>query len=144
MMHGFGWAKHPMVHRVHQLRADVPITIMYGSRSWIDHSASQIVQQKRTDSYVNVQVSRFLDSFVLLSRRGTPQVVSGAGHHVYADKPAIFNQFVNDACNLTDSNELSVVKYSLSAVEQERQTNSGNSPETSEDDGDNKPLPITD
>lgn len=30
------------------------------------------------------------------------QVVSGAGHHVYADKPEAFNQIVLDACNYSD------------------------------------------
>lgn len=60
MMHEFGWAKHPMVHRIDTLRKDVPVTMMYGSRSWLDHSASQIVKEKRMDSYVKVQV-RYVD-----------------------------------------------------------------------------------
>lgn len=33
------------------------------------------------------------------------KIISGAGHHVYADKPEIFNRYVNEACNLTDSSE---------------------------------------
>lgn len=59
MMHEFGWAKYPMVHRVGNLRDDIPITIMYGSRTWLDHSASEIVKEKRINSYVKVQVSAF-------------------------------------------------------------------------------------
>lgn len=31
------------------------------------------------------------------------QVVTGAGHHIYADKPEAFNQVVVEACNLTDN-----------------------------------------
>lgn len=31
------------------------------------------------------------------------QVISGAGHHVYADKPEIFNQVVVEACNYSDT-----------------------------------------
>lgn len=55
-MNGFGWAKNPMVHRIDKLHEDVPITLMYGSRSWIDHSAGGIIKDKRMNSYVNVQV----------------------------------------------------------------------------------------
>lgn len=31
------------------------------------------------------------------------QVISGAGHHVYADKSEIFNKHVLEACDLSDS-----------------------------------------
>lgn len=31
------------------------------------------------------------------------QVITGAGHHVFADKPELFNRFVNEACALSDS-----------------------------------------
>lgn len=34
------------------------------------------------------------------------QVITGAGHHVFADKPELFNRFVNEACALSDSNTL--------------------------------------
>lgn len=39
------------------------------------------------------------------------QVISGAGHHIYADKPEIFNQVVLEACNYTDniSNSLAIL-----------------------------------
>ncbi|XP_018329714.1 protein ABHD4 [Agrilus planipennis] len=87
MMAGFGWAKYPMVKRIGDLDLRVPITILYGSRSWIDNSAGQIIQEKRTDSYVRVRV------------------LPGAGHHVYADKPEAFNYSVIEACDLTDANE---------------------------------------
>lgn len=30
------------------------------------------------------------------------QVISGAGHHVYADKSDIFNQHVEKACQMAD------------------------------------------
>jgi abhydrolase domain-containing protein 5 len=33
------------------------------------------------------------------------QVITGAGHHVYADKPETFNRYVTEACSLTDSGE---------------------------------------
>ncbi|KAJ3648982.1 hypothetical protein Zmor_020746 [Zophobas morio] len=84
MMSGFGWAKNPMVKRIDQMRKDVPITLLYGSRSWIDHSATDIIKNKRIDSYFKLQV------------------ITGAGHHVYADKPEAFNQIVLEACSHAD------------------------------------------
>lgn len=58
MMSGFGWAKNPMVNRIDQMRKDIPITLLYGSRSWIDHSAAEIIKYKRIDSYFKLQVSK--------------------------------------------------------------------------------------
>ncbi|KAG5891495.1 hypothetical protein JTB14_009829 [Gonioctena quinquepunctata] len=85
LMSEYGWAKNPIVRRLDQLRKDIPITLLYGSRSWLDHSAGEIIKEKRTTSYFKLQV------------------VSGAGHHLYADKPETFNQMVIDACDFTDS-----------------------------------------
>lgn len=85
MMSGFGWAKNPMVRRIDQLDSKIPITLLYGSRSWIDHSAGEVLKEKRYNSYFKLHV------------------ISGAGHHVYADKPEAFNQIVVDACSYTDT-----------------------------------------
>ncbi|XP_047117033.1 1-acylglycerol-3-phosphate O-acyltransferase ABHD5-like [Schistocerca piceifrons] len=84
MMSGFGWAKHPMIQRIHSLPPEIPITIIYGSRSWVQNTPGETIQQARTNSYVNVQV------------------ITGAGHHVYADKSETFNQHVLEACELSD------------------------------------------
>ncbi|CAG5093043.1 Similar to Abhd4: (Lyso)-N-acylphosphatidylethanolamine lipase (Mus musculus) [Cotesia congregata] len=85
MMEGFGWAKNPMIERIHLIDDEVPITMIYGSRSWVDNSAGEAIRQKREKSYVNIQV------------------ISGAGHHVYADKSEIFNKHVLEACELSDN-----------------------------------------
>lgn len=58
MMYGFGWAKNPIVKRMHKLRDDIPITLLYGSRSWVDNSAGEMIKQNRSSSYVNVQVQK--------------------------------------------------------------------------------------
>lgn len=83
MMTGLGWAKHPMLNRMGDLRADKPITLLYGSRSWIDQNSWDLLKKAR----------------------GSVQVlaINGAGHHVFADKPDIFNQHVNDACLACDA-----------------------------------------
>lgn len=86
MMSGFGWAKNPMIKRIHEIQKDVPITLIYGSRSWVDSSASEIIAKVRPDSYVK--------SFV----------INQAGHHVYADKAEEFNQIVVEACKKFEEN----------------------------------------
>ncbi|XP_035741155.1 (Lyso)-N-acylphosphatidylethanolamine lipase-like isoform X2 [Vespa mandarinia] len=87
MMQGFGWAKNPIVKRMDKLNPEIPITLLYGSRSWVDNSAGEAIKQSRLSSYVNVQV------------------ITGAGHHVYADKSDIFNKYVLEACTLSDSTQ---------------------------------------
>ncbi len=62
MMHGFGWARHPMLRRMHNVRHDKPITLLYGSRSWIDKSSWDLLKAARESNYVNVQVRCSLNS----------------------------------------------------------------------------------
>lgn len=84
MMSGFGFAKFPMLNRVDSLHKEVPMTMIYGSRSWVDHGPGGQIQQLRKGSYVDVQV------------------INGAGHHVYADKCEQFNGIVLQACKVAD------------------------------------------
>uniref|UniRef100_A0A2A4JYT1 1-acylglycerol-3-phosphate O-acyltransferase ABHD5 n=1 Tax=Heliothis virescens TaxID=7102 RepID=A0A2A4JYT1_HELVI len=87
LMTGFGWAKNPMVRRVDELDPALPITVLYGSRSWVDNSSGQVLLEHRgpTNTYV--------------------QVINGAGHHVYLDKPELFNKFVLEACVRADEHD---------------------------------------
>ncbi|XP_075981065.1 pummelig isoform X2 [Anticarsia gemmatalis] len=84
LMTGFGWAKNPMVRRIDQLDPALPITVLYGSRSWVDNSTGQVLTEHRASN----------NTFV--------QVINGAGHHVYLDKPEQFNKFVLEACSRAD------------------------------------------
>lgn len=59
MMQGFGWAKNPIVKRMDKLSENIPITLLYGSRSWVDNSAGETIKQYRPSLYVNVQVKYF-------------------------------------------------------------------------------------
>uniref|UniRef100_A0A4X1UY59 (Lyso)-N-acylphosphatidylethanolamine lipase n=1 Tax=Sus scrofa TaxID=9823 RepID=A0A4X1UY59_PIG len=52
MMESFGWARRPMLERIHLIRKDVPITMIYGANTWIDTSTGKKVKLQRPDSYV--------------------------------------------------------------------------------------------
>jgi len=78
------WAKNPMLKRIGDLDQQVPITMIYGSRSWMDSTQGQTVKEQRPYSYVDVQM------------------VKGGGHHVYADCPEIFNESIEKICQMVD------------------------------------------
>ena len=65
----------------------MPISIIFGSRSWMDVDSGYSVKHLRPKSYVEVSV------------------IKGAGHHVYADRPSEFNAEVNRICRLVDEAE---------------------------------------
>lgn len=67
MMSGFGWAKNPMLNRLHELRTDKHITLLYGSRSWIDKSSWDLVKQARNSSIVNTQVNYRIKDFFFVN-----------------------------------------------------------------------------
>ncbi|XP_059059033.1 (Lyso)-N-acylphosphatidylethanolamine lipase isoform X2 [Achroia grisella] len=84
LMQGFGWAKNPMVKRFDKLDPNLPITVLYGSRSWVDNSTGQLLSEYRQSDKTYVQG------------------INGAGHHVYLDKPDLFNKYVLEACQKAD------------------------------------------
>jgi len=45
-----------MINRIDSLRKDIPVTLLYGSRSWVDNASGELIRKKRQDSYVNIQV----------------------------------------------------------------------------------------
>ncbi|MEQ2170695.1 hypothetical protein GOODEAATRI_002897, partial [Goodea atripinnis] len=66
----YGWAKRPMLERIDGVRADIPISFIYGSRSSIDSNSGYALKKTR------------------------PDVIRGAGHYVFADQPEDFNQTI--------------------------------------------------
>ncbi|XP_071400397.1 1-acylglycerol-3-phosphate O-acyltransferase ABHD5 isoform X2 [Centroberyx affinis] len=80
----YGWAKRPMLQRIGQLRPEIPITIVYGSRSRIDGNSGNTIKEMRPDSHVEIITIR------------------GAGHYVYADQPEDFNNRVSQVCDQVD------------------------------------------
>ncbi|XP_029835955.2 (Lyso)-N-acylphosphatidylethanolamine lipase isoform X1 [Ixodes scapularis] len=87
MMTQYGWARHPMVNRIAELHVGVPMTFIYGSKSWVDKQPGIQVQQVREESEVDVEI------------------IEGAGHHVFADRPDQFNDMVCKLCRNTDAAE---------------------------------------
>lgn len=81
MAESLGWAKRPMLHRVHMLPPTMPVTMLYGACSWVDSSSGDQV----------VHIRNHANTRVLL--------VNDASHHVYADQPEQFNRVVENICN---------------------------------------------
>lgn len=87
MQFQYGWAQRPMLPRViSDLDASVPISLIYGKKSWMDSSTGERIREERTESYVNIYI------------------ISKAGHHIHAEQPAEFNRVVNSICSVVDCN----------------------------------------
>ncbi|MBN3290566.1 ABHD4 protein, partial [Polypterus senegalus] len=84
MSESLGWAKRPMLARIHLIAREVPITLIYGAQSWVDGSTGDRVRDLRPGSYVNSVTIKY------------------ASHHVYADAPEEFNQIVEEICDSVD------------------------------------------
>ncbi|EAA06898.4 AGAP000784-PA [Anopheles gambiae str. PEST] len=81
MMQDFAWAKNPMLNRIGEMKRTVPVTVLYGSKSWLLHtSPPDTIKQLGENSFVNVRI------------------IEGSGHHIYADDADTFNRMVNEAC----------------------------------------------
>uniref|UniRef100_UPI0037E858A4 1-acylglycerol-3-phosphate O-acyltransferase ABHD5 n=1 Tax=Semicossyphus pulcher TaxID=241346 RepID=UPI0037E858A4 len=80
----YGWAKRPMLQRMDKLHPEIPITIIYGSRSSIDSNSGSTIKEMRPSSHVDIITIR------------------GAGHYVYADQPEDFNHRVLQVCSKVD------------------------------------------
>lgn len=72
-----------MLERLDTLSSTVPISLLYGTRSWFDNETGRKVFDARPGCYVDVHY------------------VKGAGHHIHADTPNIFNEIIDSICDLT-------------------------------------------
>ncbi|XP_029971091.1 (Lyso)-N-acylphosphatidylethanolamine lipase isoform X2 [Salarias fasciatus] len=84
MSESLGWAKTPMLHRVHLLPPAMPVTMVYGAQSWVDSSSGDSMVQIRGQAHTRVVL------------------INGASHHVYADQPEEFNRVVENICKTVD------------------------------------------
>nr|BDV50099.1 MAG: hypothetical protein [Porcellio scaber clopovirus] len=85
MVLGFQYARNPMINRMHLLPKDIPLTFIYGNRTWID-----------TTPAINLRNSR--DNTII-------RMVPNAGHVVFNDNPEVFNSLLRDAALVADRNE---------------------------------------
>lgn len=76
----FGFAKNPMIKRIERVKPHIPVWFIYGSRSWIDCTAGYSAVYLRQSNSETAQTS--------------VEIIAGAGHHVYADKPNEFNEYI--------------------------------------------------
>ncbi|XP_010864002.1 (Lyso)-N-acylphosphatidylethanolamine lipase-like isoform X1 [Esox lucius] len=84
MSESIGWAKRPMLDRVHLLPPSLPVTLVYGGRSWMDSATGARVAEQRPNSYTRTVV------------------IEGAAHQVNADQPEEFNKVVQSICDSVD------------------------------------------
>lgn len=50
----YGWAKRPMLERIGQVQADIPVSFIYGSRSSIDSDSGFAFKKTRPDVEIRV------------------------------------------------------------------------------------------
>lgn len=55
----YGWAKRPMLERIHQVQVHIPISFIYGSRSSIDSKSGCALKETRPDVGITVGVILF-------------------------------------------------------------------------------------
>lgn len=54
----YGWAKRPMLERIGQVQADIPVSFIYGSRSNIDSESGYAFKKTRPDVEIRVSSNR--------------------------------------------------------------------------------------
>jgi len=73
--HSIAWARKPMINRLPDLDKNIPITLMYGSQTWMDSAAGWELKVK-------------------LGSRADYHIIERAGHHIYVDNYKQFNSIV--------------------------------------------------
>lgn len=88
MQFQYGWALRPMLPRIiSDLTPSMPISFIYGVRSWMDSSTGEKISEARPNSYVDVHY------------------IKRAGHHVHAEQSEEFNKVVNYICAVVDDDK---------------------------------------
>ena len=64
---------------------NLPVTFLYGSKSWTSKTYGYIIKECRESSYTDIKI------------------ISNAGHHIYSDNPDGFHDAVLDACKILKS-----------------------------------------
>lgn len=53
---GLGWAKSPLIKRMHKLDKNISITVLYGSDTVMDSQMGPRIKALRPDSFVDIKV----------------------------------------------------------------------------------------
>jgi len=78
------WPKFPIGEKVKtQICEKIPITFLYGQKSWIDNTFGTIIKHARPSSYTHVEI------------------IANAGHKVFSDDEKVFNRLVIEACRIS-------------------------------------------
>jgi pimeloyl-ACP methyl ester carboxylesterase len=87
ILHEGAWAKYSLQERIHTL--NIPVSFIYGSHDWMDHTWALLVTNKDKDKVI---------------------LLENSGHHLYIDQPELFNMAVLG--ELTDTRvQLEGVQY---------------------------------
>ncbi|XP_045460106.1 (Lyso)-N-acylphosphatidylethanolamine lipase-like [Harmonia axyridis] len=85
---GLGWAKSPLIKRMHKLDKNISITVLYGSDTVMDSQMGPRIKALTPDSFVDIKV------------------VDKAWHHIYSENANQFNEIVLNACQFADQKKL--------------------------------------
>ena len=88
MTHPFTWAKNPMLNRVNLLEGKLPVSFIFGKRTWMDTSVGE-----------KTRIIRGEDCYT------RTEFISGAGHHVYANNSEAFNEEVEKILTKVEKGE---------------------------------------
>ncbi len=64
MRSNIAWARNPIQNRLNDIPKALPMTIIYGSISWVRQLPDQLIRESRPNSYVDIQVNRLLNNFI--------------------------------------------------------------------------------
>jgi len=103
----YGWAKYPMIHRVKDIDAEIPMTVLFGSRSWMETTSGYTIKYLRQDSQVDVKI------------------IKGAGHHIFIDKHQEFNETINNICDAMAAEEMNKEGINNEGMNNEERNNDG-------------------
>lgn len=87
LMQGLLHAKFPIIDRIDEMPKEMPLTFIYGERSWMERSSGYQIKEERFNSYVNVQI------------------IERCGHDVHVERSKEFNIIVNETCSLVDKEQ---------------------------------------
>ncbi len=88
LLHNGPWPSKPITARMKNVHEDVPLTFIYGAKSWIDSTYGKEIKENRPNSsYTQIEI------------------IHSAGHKVFSDDEILFNSIVLNACKFLKSNQ---------------------------------------